>query len=185
MMPVWNTYPENYREKEIHRILRAVSAGESVSLVGLSGSGKSNLLGFLAHCFPATPHQGHVRFFLVDCNRLETYTSSAFFELIKKTLCEITRVPDASRPLVSILEGELRNGSAPLCIILRSFDSWKRFLKVQSIITCALSATGSNISLLTWWPPANRSIRKMNWLSCFPGTPSGWDRWLKVTPAGA
>ena len=48
-MSVWDEYPEDYRTSQVQAILSAVQAGESVALVGLSGSGKSNLLGYLAH----------------------------------------------------------------------------------------------------------------------------------------
>ncbi|MBC8497075.1 MAG: ATP-binding protein [Anaerolineales bacterium] len=48
-MSVWNTYPPNCREKEVQAILSAVGAGECISVVGLSGAGKSNLMGFIAH----------------------------------------------------------------------------------------------------------------------------------------
>ncbi len=59
-------YPETYRIKETSRIITAVAAGESISLVGLSGAGKSNLLGFLSS-------QLHplVNFIYIDGNRLQ------------------------------------------------------------------------------------------------------------------
>ena len=51
-MSEWQTYPAEYRQKEITQILKAVRAGESAALVGLSGAGKSNLVGFLYHRWP-------------------------------------------------------------------------------------------------------------------------------------
>ena len=62
----WEEYPATYREREVQTLLSAVRAGESASLVGLSGAGKSNVMGFLAHRVSLPDH----RFALVDCNRL-------------------------------------------------------------------------------------------------------------------
>jgi len=47
-MSVWDSYPPDYRAAEVRAITGATRAGECVSVVGLSGAGKSNLLGFLA-----------------------------------------------------------------------------------------------------------------------------------------
>ena len=46
-MSTWETFPPIYRKKEVSQILKAVQAGECVSIIGLSGSGKSNLMGFI------------------------------------------------------------------------------------------------------------------------------------------
>ena len=51
-MSVWDSYPANYRAREVQYIHTAVQAGECVAVVGLSGAGKSNLIGFLANCSP-------------------------------------------------------------------------------------------------------------------------------------
>lgn len=48
-MSVWDDYPTDYRQREVEYILSAVASGECVSVAGLSGAGKSNLLGFIAH----------------------------------------------------------------------------------------------------------------------------------------
>lgn len=68
-MSVWDSYPADYRSKEIQAILRAVRAGESISLIGLSGSGKSNLLGFLGDRWPLPEEVDDIEFILIDCNR--------------------------------------------------------------------------------------------------------------------
>ena len=49
MNDFWATYPANYRAREMKIIARWISAGESGSVVGLSGVGQSNLLSFLCH----------------------------------------------------------------------------------------------------------------------------------------
>ncbi len=78
-MSAWDDYPPDYRAAEVRAITTAVRAGECVSVVGLSGAGKSNLLAFLAH------RSGDL-FTLVDCNRLPEPTSAAFFRHIRSTL---------------------------------------------------------------------------------------------------
>ena len=65
-MSQWDAYPSTYRQDEVQRILSAMQSGECVSIIGLSGAGKSNLMGFLAHRQDAFPHPN----LLVDCNRL-------------------------------------------------------------------------------------------------------------------
>lgn len=79
---VWDSYPADYRAAEISAIRAAAHAGESVSLVGLSGAGKSNLTSFLAHR-QSTPEHPMI---LVDCNRLAEPTLTALFRLIRRAL---------------------------------------------------------------------------------------------------
>jgi hypothetical protein len=45
----WAAYPSSYRAREMAVLAGWIQAGESASLIGLAGSGKSNLLGFLCH----------------------------------------------------------------------------------------------------------------------------------------
>ena len=45
----WMAYPLSYRSREMATLFRWIQAGEGGSVVGLPGSGKSNLLGFLCH----------------------------------------------------------------------------------------------------------------------------------------
>jgi hypothetical protein len=45
----WSAYPATYRAREVERLADWVAAGESSSVVGLPGCGRSNLLGFLCH----------------------------------------------------------------------------------------------------------------------------------------
>lgn len=45
----WEAYPPSYRADEMKTIAGWIVAGESGSVVGLSGCGRSNLLGFLSH----------------------------------------------------------------------------------------------------------------------------------------
>jgi hypothetical protein len=81
-MPGWDDYPDTYRQTTVQAILPALGAGECVSVVGLSGAGKSNLLGFLANR-QSTPA---LRLTLIDSNRLPEFSREAFLRLITKTL---------------------------------------------------------------------------------------------------
>ncbi|MBI4631516.1 MAG: hypothetical protein HY740_07365, partial [Chloroflexi bacterium] len=65
-MSLWDDYPRDYRQREVKMILNAAHAGESVSLIGLSGAGKSNLMGYIAHTQGMPTHP----LVLVDFNRL-------------------------------------------------------------------------------------------------------------------
>src|SRR6185369_74816 len=62
-------------------IHNAVKAGDSVAVVGLSGAGKSNLLGYLAERQPAG---GQPRYVLVDGNRLADASPAAFLSLMRQ-----------------------------------------------------------------------------------------------------
>ncbi len=93
-MSIWSSYPSSYRQREVQTILAAVQGGECVSVVGLSGSGKSNLLAFIAHQEDAFPHPT----VLVDCNRLAEVEPAAFYRLVRGCL------RDESEPAASELE---------------------------------------------------------------------------------
>lgn len=45
----WDKFPATYREAEMRQLTRWVAAGQSGSVVGLPGCGRSNLLGFFSH----------------------------------------------------------------------------------------------------------------------------------------
>jgi energy-coupling factor transporter ATP-binding protein EcfA2 len=82
-MSTWDDYPADYRAAEVQAIQNAVRAGECVAVVGLSGVGKSNLFGFLAHLPPAADHP---RYVLVDGNRLAEPSAGSFLRLMRETL---------------------------------------------------------------------------------------------------
>lgn len=129
-MSVWNAYPADYRAVEVRQIVRAVCAGECAALIGLSGSGKSNLVGFLAHRASAA---NCPPFTLVDCNRLMQPAPAAFYKLLLQAL-----EPDAQPALLKSekdfsaeealehLERLLANriaDSAGVCFLLDRFDA--------------------------------------------------------------
>ncbi|MCL4871593.1 MAG: winged helix-turn-helix domain-containing protein [Anaerolineae bacterium] len=81
-MSEWASYPDNYRQKEVEQIAAATRSGESVLLIGLSGAGKSNLLGFLANRISTPTHP----FLLVDANRLLEPTPQPLYRLMARGL---------------------------------------------------------------------------------------------------
>ncbi len=113
-MAGWETYPETYRAPEVNAILAAVKAGECVSVIGLSGAGKSNLLGFLAHRRSTPEH----RFSLIDSNRLPEFSRPAFLRLIRRTLgdARLVEAADELELLDLVLDSALKDG--PLCLLL-------------------------------------------------------------------
>jgi len=90
-MSIWESYPANYRSREVQWIAAAVEAGESAAVVGLSGSGKSNLLGFMANrlgregSLPGVG-RGHPAFYSLDCNRLSEPDVEGLFALALEAL---------------------------------------------------------------------------------------------------
>lgn len=106
-MSIWESYPLNYRTREVQAILSAVLAGECTSIIGLSGSGKSNLLGFIAHRQQDLLDQGGISpnkasFYLVDCNQLVQHTLVSFFELARDTLGERYPAGDSTNQLTAL-----------------------------------------------------------------------------------
>jgi DNA-binding winged helix-turn-helix (wHTH) protein len=76
----WSNHPSYYRENEIQQLNATLNAGECVSLIGLSGMGKSNLLGFFAYR-STTLDSESPECVLIDCNRLHEISQRAFFQL--------------------------------------------------------------------------------------------------------
>ena len=115
---VWDTYPTTYRGETVSAILRAVSAGESFVIVGLSGSGKSNLMGFLAHRVTQGP-----QFVLVDCNRLRGGQPEDLLRLIHQALDQEPGPGDLLFSLEDLIGSKLAKQPRSLCLLLDRFDS--------------------------------------------------------------
>jgi hypothetical protein len=122
-MAVWETYPASYRATEVSAILRALKAGECAAVIGLSGAGKSNLMGFLARRVTVGP-----AFALVDCNRLAAIDAAGLFELLAEALGTApdaaTPVPAGLRSLEKLVEARLREHPQGLCLLLDRFDAF-------------------------------------------------------------
>jgi energy-coupling factor transporter ATP-binding protein EcfA2 len=121
-MSVWESYPEDYRSREIQAILRAVRAGECVSVVGLSGSGKSNLLGFLGNCWPLPGEVDDIVFLLVDCNRLNQTEPENVFTTIKTIITEMTGEQETKGALADTIGAVLEKNNKKLCLMFDRFE---------------------------------------------------------------
>jgi energy-coupling factor transporter ATP-binding protein EcfA2 len=117
-MSAWDEYPADYRAPEAARILAAARAGECASLVGLSGAGKSNLLGFLAH---RVTWAG--AFVLVDGNCLPHPTADAFLGLISQSLGYPAPAGGGYPALEGAVSLWLARRPAGLCLLLDRFDA--------------------------------------------------------------
>ncbi len=120
-MSIWDEYPPNYRSDEVQAVLNANRAGECAAVVGLSGSGKSNLLGFMAQrqaLFAPCP-----RLVLVDCNRLGGFTTQALFELAAEALVvTVESLPRSLEGIETYIEGELKCNPG-LCLLFDRFEA--------------------------------------------------------------
>jgi energy-coupling factor transporter ATP-binding protein EcfA2 len=117
-MSVWDSYPADYRAREVQYIQTAVQAGECVAVVGLSGSGKSNLIGFTANRSAlAAP-----RSVLVDCNRLPDPSAQEMYALTRRSLGGIQPAADEFLALESAIEVRLTSQPDGLCLLFDRFD---------------------------------------------------------------
>jgi energy-coupling factor transporter ATP-binding protein EcfA2 len=137
-MSIWDQYPSTYREREVEQIMQAVCSGECVAIIGLSGSGKSNLLGFVAH--RVKPKSDCPRFFLVDCNRLIDQSPAAFFRLLRNALDGTgeEKTPfSAADQLISLgvaIETKLKVHTE-ICLLVDRFDAlmnWPDFRAIAN-----------------------------------------------------
>lgn len=120
-MTAWDAYPPTYRSAEIQSLLRAVCTGECAALLGLSGSGKSNLLGFLANRV-YDPAEAPPRV-LVDCNRLEEPSPGGFYRLLLGVLGQPESLPASLSGLETALDQRLAGDNDRLCLLFDRFDA--------------------------------------------------------------
>lgn len=119
-MSIWDTYPPNYRLEEVQFILNAVSAGECVSLVGLSGAGKSNLTGFLTHRVKNGPC-----FFFVDCNTLTATDPASLINILYHTIDESNSPMVSFQALSAKIKQKMNALNNGMCIVLDRFDVYQ------------------------------------------------------------
>jgi energy-coupling factor transporter ATP-binding protein EcfA2 len=117
-MPADTAHPKTYRSAETAEILSAVRAGECVSLLGLSGSGKSNLLAHLA----ASQSAPERPILLADGNRLAELSAPALLRLIHQAVSDSEAVAgeggDAFSALEALLQRRLGSSEGSLCLAL-------------------------------------------------------------------
>jgi hypothetical protein len=118
-MSIWSSYPITYRSSEVQALLGAALRGECAAVLGLSGAGKSNLLGFLAQ--QATTPLTRV---LVDCNRLPEPSANGFWQLLHHSLGTEPRAQsvDGIAGLGSSVARRLES-SGKLCLVMDRFDA--------------------------------------------------------------
>ncbi len=97
-MSDWDNYPADYRGAERAEIAASVRRGECVAVVGLSGAGKSNLLGYIAHRVENAP----VRYVLVDGNRLGEPSAEGLLRLMRQRLAGSTAELAEEPPLEAL-----------------------------------------------------------------------------------
>ncbi len=114
---VWDEYPPGYRAREVEAAQTAAKAGECFALIGLSGSGKSNVLGFLAQRAQGGPH-----FVLADCNRLEETRAVALFGLLDEALGGAGGEKRTLRELERQVEAGLGEHPQGICLLLDRFE---------------------------------------------------------------
>lgn len=132
-MSAWDSYPAHYRAEIVQAIVGASQAGECSALIGLSGSGKSNLMGFLAHRLGWQSHlpgiaEPHPAFVLADCNRLSEKSPQALFALLLNALEQAAGGEPSAPPqdYFQALERQVRQTleNVPgVCFLLDRFDA--------------------------------------------------------------
>ena len=115
----WTNHDLTYRAKEVRILSQWILTGASGSVIGLGGSGKSDLLGFLCHRPEALndylPAQGQpVMILPMDLNTLPAGTLSALFRVILRTFYEHRhRFPPQSQEVITNIYLENRGHSDP------------------------------------------------------------------------
>lgn len=118
-MSSWDEYPLTYRNSEVSLILAAVRAGECVSIVGLSGAGKSNLMGFLYHrC-----KQNNPAFILVDGNRAQPRSAIGLYRLTRQTLGSLDPADDEYTALDATISRYFRDSPGNLSLLFDRYDA--------------------------------------------------------------
>jgi DNA-binding winged helix-turn-helix (wHTH) protein len=87
----YGRYPENFRARELKTIAKWIKAGESGSILGLGGAGKSNLLHFVTH-YPQDVQkllpEHKLALVHVDLNNMPDYELVTFYLIILRSLYE-------------------------------------------------------------------------------------------------
>lgn len=115
----WVDHAPTYRAQEVRMLASWILTGASGSVIGLNGSGKSDLLGFLCHrpevlnhYLPA--HEQPVTLLPMDLNNLPDRTLAALFRVILRTFVEHrVRFADATQALLTQLYAENRAATDP------------------------------------------------------------------------
>jgi len=115
----WADHGPTYRAREVQRLANWILTGASGSVIGLNGSGKSDLLGYLCHrpevlntYLPARAQP--VTLLPMDLNNLPARTLAALFRVILRTFAEHQARFDAeTQALITRLYQENRAATDP------------------------------------------------------------------------
>lgn len=119
MMTICQEYPSSYRKQEVSAIVKSIESGTCVSVVGLSGSGKSNLLSFLVK-----QAGGKFDWILVDANRAGAKDPGVFFKTILQ-ICGVSRFSeDPLDQLHDLIGRKLEVGPGVVCLVIDRFDAF-------------------------------------------------------------
>ena len=145
----WAAYPSSYRAPEIAVLAGWIRAGESGSLIGLAGAGKSNLLGFLCHRFEVVRSHwpdGTLRIVpvLVDLNSLPGNDLATFYRAILRALYE-------ARAQLSAIDGALSNAVETL--YRRVEDKTDPFLSQSALREALLTFQETDLRLVLVYDP--------------------------------
>src|SRR5574341_700766 len=99
----WLVYPPTYRAREVAILVSWIQAGESGTLVGLAGSGKSNLLGFLCHRPEVIQSLPKPILVQVDMNNLPGNDLAIFYRFLLRALYEARAQLAAVEPVLAAI----------------------------------------------------------------------------------
>ncbi len=106
----WTPFPATYRAEAVAEILRWITLGESGVVIGGSGTGKSNIAGYIAARPDVTSQHlpeaiDNYCFLTLDLNGLPVITTANFYRSLLFTLEEaMTADPDLSQRMTAILQ---------------------------------------------------------------------------------
>jgi ABC-type dipeptide/oligopeptide/nickel transport system ATPase subunit len=128
-------FPDQYRHLEVTKVIAALSAGDCVSVIGLSGAGKSNFLSFLSANRNSETHP----LVLVDGNRLADSTAGSLFQSISDQLGNQRSelIADPFVKIEEILGEKLQNPDLSISIL---FDLGLNNAIMDSFFTSAISS---------------------------------------------
>ena len=118
MNSIRDSYPPTYRSNESALLLEALNAGDCSWVVGLSGSGKSNLAGFFTRQVESSAEK-----VLVDCNRLTQLSAAGLFRLIRRALGDSQAAEDEFEALEDAVKSKIKAFPGGLCLVIDRFES--------------------------------------------------------------
>lgn len=128
--------PAQYRKNICGKILEAIAKGESVSIIGVGSSGKSNVARHLTRADARAASLGAAAdglfAVLVDCMKYVDPTAVALYRLILQSLAQSTQLPDAPAA-VSKLHGPFNQ------LLEKAFDT-DQFDRVRYYLEQAIEA---------------------------------------------